>query len=458
MTLRTKLLTAAGFVVAVSGLLLAASWYYCISVKAQPSTDYTVQLRTAARDAFPSENAPLFPAFVDIVSEFPRLAAIYAATLPADVDIDVDAVLDGTTDESNRLRVEAVFEYLRTHGAFDTTAYLPQLEGALRDYDPSTPLIAVLMPEIGATRSMTRFQTMRLDKAIVANDVKAATAALRESLVASRILAQQGGMFDTVVSLAARQMLAKQITRRAVCGDLSPQLADALLVELLDDSRSYSLVRAVSSERLTVLDTLQHVYTDDGTGDGYAIVHEILRLRDPESNPSRWVNISGPFLAPRKVVESEVNAYFDRLTAAADLPFQQRMDLDLDPQRSLRDSINYIVLELLSMDLAKAARTRDQSEASYNAALIVCAAEVFRGRHGHYPATLADFKDLLPPSATKDTFANNAELLYIATDNGYSLWSTGTDGDHDQGLVAPYDVRAYLGEVQIDGDVCLISK
>ncbi|MFN6043638.1 MAG: hypothetical protein ACK46V_17230, partial [Phycisphaerae bacterium] len=141
----------------------------------------------------------------DIVSEFPRLAAIYAATLPADVDIDVDAVLDGTTDESNRLRVEAVFEYLRTHGAFDTTAYLPQLEGALRDYDPSTPLIAVLMPEIGATRSMTRFQTMRLDKAIVANDVKAATAALRESLVASRILAQQGGMFDTVVSLAARQ-------------------------------------------------------------------------------------------------------------------------------------------------------------------------------------------------------------------------------------------------------------
>ncbi|MFN6041100.1 MAG: hypothetical protein ACK46V_04260, partial [Phycisphaerae bacterium] len=81
------------------------------------------------------------------------------------------------------------------------------------------------------------------------------------------------------------------------------------------------------------------MYTDDGTGDGYAIVHEILRLRDPESNPSRWVNISGPFLAPRKVVESEVNAYCDRLTAAADLPFQQRMDLDLDPQRSLRDSI-----------------------------------------------------------------------------------------------------------------------
>ncbi len=458
MTLRTKLITAVGCIAAVSGLLLGASWYYCISVKAQPSTDYTVQLRTAARDAFPSENAPLFPTFIDIVSEFPRLGALHAGKLPADAQIDVDAVLDGTTDESNRLRVEAAFEYLRMHGAFDATVCLPQLEGALRDYDPSTPLIAVLMPELGATRSMTRFQTLRLDKAIVANDVNAATAAVRESLAASRILAQQGGMFDTLVSLAARQMLAKQITRRAVCGDLSPQLADALLVELLHDRHSYSLVRAVSSERLTVLDTLQHVYTDDGTGDGYAIVHEILRLQDPESNPSRWVNISGPFLASRKVVEAEVNAYFDCLTAAADMPFQQRIGLDLNPQRSLGDSINYIVLELLSMDLAKAARTRDQSEASYNAALIACAAEVFRGRHGQYPATLADLKDLLPPSATKDTFATNADLLYIATKSGYSLWSTGTDGDHDQGVIAPYDVRAYLGEVQIDGDVCLISK
>lgn len=456
---RTKVIfSAAAILTALTAATLSLR-HYCINVQPTPTIDFGQKIRQAARDPRNDANAPLYPVFKHVSLAFTdHLIASRDLMADAWVNADIDNVLAGTATAAENRSVELQYNYLVASGAFEATAVLPQLTGALRDYPPQQPLIATLLPEIGGTRAMVRFQTYRLMLALQRDDTPSAVASLRESLAATRILAQQGLLLDVRLELAARKLLCDQITRSVSCGHVSPDTARELLAVLIEFSDQYPLSRTLGIEQNFALDLVQYTYTNDGSDDGRMISQRVVELADPQAKPSAWINTAGFFTASRKSVEDDIKTRFANRAAIAALPFHQRRGQNMDKTRGLHESFSYALVDIMLPDVHTVCATADQSTLSYRTSMIACALLVYHEQHDAYPTSLAELSPLLPADALLDPFAHQGAFVYQPTHTGYALWSTGTDGDFDHGIIAPFDIRAFKGELNINGDILLFPQ
>ncbi|HLP85036.1 MAG TPA: hypothetical protein VK157_11860 [Phycisphaerales bacterium] len=456
---RTKIIISAAAILTALATATLCLRHYCINVQPTPTIDFGEKIRQAARDPRNDANAPLYPVFTQVGDAFTdHLNAYRDCMADAWVNADIDNVLTGDATDAECRAVELQFNYLVASGAFEATTVLPQLTGALRTYPQHQPLIETPLPEIGATRGMVRFQTYRLAHALQRDQTPSAVAALRESLAATRIFAQQGLLFDVSFELAARKLLCDQLTRSISCGHVSPHTARELLAVLIEFSDQYPLSRALSIEQNFALDLVQHTYTNDGTGDGRMITQRFMALGDPQAKPSAWTNVAGFFTASRKSVEQDIQSRYANRAAIAALPFHQRRGVNMDPKRNTIESLSYALVDIMLPNVHAVCAQEDRSTLSYRTSMIACALLVYHEQHDAYPASLAELSSLLPADALLDPFAHQGTFIYQPTRTGYVLWSTGTDGDFDHGTIARFDMRAFKGELNINGDILLFPQ
>lgn len=372
--------------------------------------------------------------------------------------MDLDAVLSCESSIDNQLLVDSALAYLNADGVFERTRVIPHLYGGLRSYSKATPLIDSGLKEIGATRAHTRLQRIRLDKAIRSDDIETATPALEELLSAVRHIAYQGLYVDASLDCTVRGTVSSQIAGLASCGQVSPAMAAALLPVLSEYQQTYAIARSFRIEQFIALDAVQHLYTDDGTGDGRMIVQEMLKLGSPNDDRGAWVNLAGMFVASRREVEADIKATFITAATIADKSFRDRIPMSPLRQRSSLGKLSFSLTPIMFPDVKELAARADSATQQYHSAMIACALIVHHANHGEYPAKLSELAPLLPAAALSDPLAPDTQFIYIRSENAYSLWSTGTDGDNDHGIMAPRDQNANKGRQIVDGDILLLPR
>ncbi|HYF15685.1 MAG TPA: hypothetical protein VD971_11510 [Phycisphaerales bacterium] len=306
------------FLLIFGAVVWAVAW--CYTAKPTPRTDYGAKIRElAAKDAPNPENRDRYPEFVAIVEAVGNAHAAFREQAEAAGkrdDIKYERVIRGTATAEERSLADEALAFVTASGAFGRCKRLPGLRGALRTIPTGEPLLGTPLYEISFCRVAGHLQVLRLRRALEADDSANALAAAREILAMTDILAQQGSMLDASILFRTRRLLYDAMAQACDDGLVSGVSARELVALLSDYALTPTSARAVSLERYIGLDMIQWTYTDNGRGDGLAIMTEIKRL-DGSDTPPKLDNIAAFVMPSGKEAEEHMSTSYDALVGFA---------------------------------------------------------------------------------------------------------------------------------------------
>lgn len=198
-------------------------------------------------------------------------------------------------------------------------------------------------------------------------------------------------------------------------------------------------------------DDMQRMYTDDGNGDGRITsqgLSEIVQMMEiapripffSDASALRRLDwLGGPaamlMMAGRREVIEEFERQLTLIEAQAAQPMWTWKEVPGDSLRELvadeHYGIRYLPLSWLP-DVGGRARDGETATQRRDAALTAIALELYRRRHGAYPARLDDLVPNFLPALPIDRF-DGQPLRYLLTDDGPLLYSVGADRIDDGG-------------------------
>lgn len=377
---------------------------------------------------------------VEYAQEDP-LTPVYAAGYG---DRDEFAVLQ----ERGRRWVES----LGARGLFEHTANLPSAKVAIRP--PSVgPMLDVLLPYLGTSRSLARLQAARMHLAAERGDWAEYTAAFEESLATARIVAGQTTIIDYLVGIAIESLALLELRRDLATGQIADPAALDRLLAAVERQRLPTMAHALEGERMVQLDIIQRVYTDDGNGDGRMILTEFDKVAAMGGGPlfpaglsdQRIINVAGFIFPSRAETVADLNRLFDPVIADMELPAHERTSA-FDQDQYL-DSLpaQQLLLRLFTPSVLRAAATADQGRTIAAGTELLLRIERHRLRTGKPPATLSDLAAADPGANLIDPMSGEPFLYRLLTDDPagrpYLLYAAGADR-RDDGGVEPEDVAA----------------
>lgn len=319
----------------------------------------------------------------------------------------------------------------------------------------SLGLMGMLMPYLRETRLMAKALALDARRSAAAGDGELAQRNLIAIIGIARQARQPVTLISSLVSIAALQAMYD------AAGELlaeRPELfSEAQLRELahaLAALRDEDLRVDVSTERNVLVDVVQRVYSDDGDGDGHLTREGLRKLdqimswplwRDEDAESWSPRDFAGPALlavvAGRRELLDVHGRLMDRVVAASARPLFQQQDLDRidneieqmygDPLRSIR----YWPIVYLLPALGKAAQAGEYAIAGRDALQVAIALELYRRRHGQWPATLDDLTPSLIPAIPVDRF-DGAPMRYALREGQPVLYSIGCNHRDDGGELA----------------------
>jgi hypothetical protein len=214
----------------------------------------------------------------------------------------------------------------------------------------------------------------------------------------------------------------------------------------------------LSGERINFADNLQHVYSDDGHGDGRitpAGIRFLQRIEDAENSsyasPPATHGIGDWLLwAPLPIValsRREAAAQFDHLMNMAEFQFSQPLrdvrvfaaDHEIEAMKaSALDRWRYKMLISFTPRLFRAQQVAEQYFGHRDGVVVGIALELYHRRHAVYPSSLQTLVPDLLPAIPADRITGDP-VHYTVRDGIPIVYSVGADRKDDGGVPAVTD-------------------
>jgi hypothetical protein len=320
------------------------------------------------------------------------------------------------------------------------------------DYDIERyGLMSVLLPYFTPLRTLSKVLTLDAQQAAFSGDGATAMADIEAALVLSSHMRETPLIISNLVSLAIFQQALHSLD--LILAYWPESLSDQQLQAMAHTIAAHTdeqLVLQLSAERLGFQDIVQRVYTDDGNGDGrltpqgfrmldFFVAWDFNGRNDPQT--SKYLMLAGPavnaVMLGRRDMLNEYHQMMDMAEVESRLPLWQRGSSAFETKlegwaSSPFDTARRMPLVLLMPALGKASRTSQFAIAARDATTTAIALELYRRKHGAWPATLSELVPLIP-SVPRDRY-DGAAMRYSLIDGKPVLYSVGVDRDDDGGL------------------------
>lgn len=319
---------------------------------------------------------------------------------------------------------------------------------AERPPDQPAMLIHTLLPHLGQFRRAGRLMADDTQLACEQGDATRAMRNLRTLLGLCDHTLESPFVIGQLVGMAMVGLTSEEITR---LNDRHPNLlGDAELHELahrLSAVGGGDLRIRFEGESAMFEDTIQHLYTDDGHGDGRLAGRSAENIRSilvPDwpltGERTTGGNALGPVVMAATAGRSELSRLYHslmgRARAYSDQPMWERGDPPVDDLvEKLTESpigkARYWPLLALVPALDRLQAGADVAAQRRDAALTVLALELYRRRHGAYPGSLSLLAPEFLPALPPDQF-DGAPIKYRLIDGAPVLYSVGVDRKDDR--------------------------
>ncbi|MEM9020213.1 MAG: hypothetical protein AAGC44_06575 [Planctomycetota bacterium] len=362
-------------------------------------------------------------------------------------------------------------------------AFAAQVVGA---YEDPQMLWAVVMPHLGYMRTCARLLGVEAFVAAEHGDAQRAYTALQAALQYGRFANEQNTLINQLVDISVCR-LNLYLTSELLAYDLDlfneQQLRE--LAHELDRIRSYRI--DLSGERMHFMDTIQHIYTDDGNGNGHLDAQAWRRFtREMSGQTTAFYdtrNRTGSeylfdyalspgatlYAADRMELADMANHIYNLLEQDMATPIWERPQAITD--QAVKDLMldaplpwpRYGLLTELVPAVTAVRSTAHRYMAQADATRAAIALELYRHEEGVYPDTLGQLVPRYLPEVPIDRMTGGP-MLYRVGEDGPVLYSVGADRDDDGGQIAydpddpdyrSRDVQRWTvpdGEAAFDGD------
>lgn len=353
-------------------------------------------------------------------------------------------------------------------------------------WNDNPPAVFILLPYLGVLRNFTSILVFDSMVAREHNDDARVMLNLRTTIAIGQHAREVPVVIADLVGLAVLSRACDEVFETL---ETAPSLlSDAQLLELAHTLSAFprdggELVR-IETEAYFFEDVLQRVYTDDGQGNGHITASglrflEELTSEPPPSSLERSVNpIIAALIADRASTRREYQSLIAATIAAAHTPpwtWTRLPGAEIDEKSgSLVWRERFPTIYLLMPALGRVASSAHQYAQTRDAALTAIALELFKRRHGDYPASLSELTPTFLPRVPLDIF-DGSPLKYQVRSGRPLLYSVGTDRKDDAGRspstrhtdgastwYPPDDIDALLADPlrgpQIDGDWVLYPR
>ena len=330
-----------------------------------------------------------------------------------------------------------------------------QAEAAAHYRDNQPPLYAVLLPHISSIRDWMRILSievfLRADQGDAQGTYESLAALLRVGPFAAEQNTIINQMIDVSIRSSAMQVMSELIFRYP---DLlsNQQLQD--LAHQVATLRQYTF--DLSGEKLMMLDAIQHIYTDDGHGNGHLdyrawaqFANEMLTVEDTyEGRSALSIWVSDYALSPAVVLYAVDRREMVRMTeyhyslAAKDqtTPIWEQPEslsdqalIQLEGEGTFPWS-RYGVLTSAMASLGSLRSNAHRYMAKADGVLTGLALELYRRDHGDYPDTLDTLVPHYLPEVPIDRITGDP-IRYRVVDGRPIVYSVGADRDDDGGTI-----------------------
>jgi hypothetical protein len=323
------------------------------------------------------------------------------------------------------------------------------------EVQPENPaLIGTLIEPLGHIRTFVRY--LRID-ALVAADAGDGARAVENLRTVLRLARQADSMDFLIVDMFALALADLTWRTAAEILEMRPDaISDAdlatLAAEIAVDTGAREFKPDLRGETPGFEDTLQRVFTDDGTGDGrltpegLVLLHRLasapLDIDQPVSTAtSLGVHAVGPVALALTASRKETRARWEQIMAEIEAiqaaPMWEWTEHPSAPtdRFSDADKERYPVLAVLLPAVGTAVERGVFANQQRDAALVAVALERFRRATGAYPTTL----DALVPTYLSNVprdIMDGEPLRYRLTDQGPIVYSVGMDRVDNDGRQA----------------------
>jgi hypothetical protein len=263
----------------------------------------------------------------------------------------------------------------------------------------------------------------------------------------SRLVAQGPTLVEQLVAIAVAG-ISNDGTLALLSSDrLTPDLARRIkkdLDSLPDISRMTECIDSL--ERIMTLDAVVHMKL-------YGIFPTLEGLTDGPTHPRSWTN---SISFDGNVTMRRVNRWYDRIVAIMKIRDHEtrqkefakyETDLEAEGQRvkqpirifaaifslkSRSESIGAVLAALMLPAIQAADVAQDRGRTQLQLIRLAAAIAVYRVEHHSYPAKLDDLVPGLIAELPTDVY-NSKPFIYKRTDDGYLLYSVGSNGIDDRG-------------------------
>ena len=439
----------------VLALLLAfVGWitylvYWAVTVQPNPSTDYAKKLEELSAASQPlGENA--WPMLMEAARILQEVETELSNRDDAFDPFDFEPIYLDDTPPEVLSKLQHTIAELRAAGAFDQIALAAQRPNAVRlhSYLPDESLIFQTIADVAQLRRLARARIASMYKALAQGDADEAVAALDQTLYLAQVNTHQS-------------LIIEQLVGRAIAAAAARRLRQALMHHQLDATSYARLLKtfqqrlplgptkiALQGERLIILDMIQRVYSDDGTGGGRLLLAEIGDMMPmtgvgsstsrPKAGAGAIVNLGGFFYANRTAITETANELFANWIRLSTL---SRADRRADPfdEDAVFQKLDwrYMPLNMLMPALGRAIDARDAIDCVLAGTIIMLALEQYRAQTGQYPDSLEELSPAILEEIPSDPFSVDGfvyrTLANDAAGRGYMLYSIGADGVDNNG-------------------------
>lgn len=304
--------------------------------------------------------------------------------------VDFTRLTQGESLPAHVDRERRALQTMRQRGLFERLAQLRDTPMAWRPSDLTTPMNVQLLPELAMSRDLAKMLAGAMRLWAAEGDIDQAIEAFMAGLTISRTLSHDPGLVNSLVAMAINALLLNEM--RDLLWDR--QLSEAQCQAVLDALAKYKpadIALVFEGERAVFHDTLQHSFTDDGSGDGIMIPRALEQTTLSPTGPEIFGAVMARFIyAGRAQTAQKYNEYIDKIVAEAALPRRARWKGKFSPDRFIETLPNkFAVVRMIAPALDSAIDVHDADRVRWEGTRIMAAIALYRSRYGRWPESLA---------------------------------------------------------------------
>jgi hypothetical protein len=310
----------------------------------------------------------------------------------------------------------------------------------LRGASENPALLTILLPCLPKLRCFAQLLRLDAEQAAAAADGARTSADL---LACIGIASQLDKTQLNVMRMASLKLLHEAIqTLGLVLSQYPSLLGDDQLSSLVIRLKAYGgeagIRPNVADERMLFEDIVQRTYSDDGNGDGTAIVDLLYETIAPGEKASWLICATAPLTtheyASRRELMSKYNAIMEQVQKACDKPLWKCVDLPgaAALRLSKAEKKSCVLIPLFVPSVSNLYLAAERAAQERDAALVEVALARFHSKRRRWPNDLDELVPNFLDEVPVDRFAG-APIKYRFRDGQPVLYSVGADRNDDDG-------------------------